>query len=244
VRDRVGMATDEDRGQLAETAGSARARGTVPSDAGPSRRRRTDGEVTRARVLKAAVESILERGYYQTSSNEIARRAAVTWGTLQHQFGTREALLLEVANERWAALRDRVATAQVKGETLEARLRSLLDVFASHYAEPDHLAHLQILLDLTRAPDTSEATRQAIAVHGAELVQAWRPLFVQALGEAAADDELVRYAFLVLRGYLTGNLIATSIAESGDHSTQEDLLIRGVAFAIRQRAAEQGLSVE
>jgi hypothetical protein len=68
-------------------------------------------------------------------------------------------------------------------------------------------------------------------------------LFVQALGEAAADPQLVRYAFSTLRGYLTGNLIATSIAELPDHSAEQDMLIRGVACAIRQRAAEQGLSV-
>src|SRR4051794_5170995 len=118
------------------------------SDAGTRRKRRSDGEVTRARVLKAAVESILEKGYYQTSSNEIARRAGVTWGTLQHQFGTREALLLEVATERWASLQERVATANVEGDTLEERLHSVLVVLASHYGEPDQLAHLQILLDL------------------------------------------------------------------------------------------------
>ena len=75
------------------------------------KRRRSDGEVTRARVLTAAVESILAKGYYQTSSNEIARRAGGTWGTLQHQFGTREALLLELLNERWGWLQERVATA-------------------------------------------------------------------------------------------------------------------------------------
>jgi hypothetical protein len=46
-----------------------------------------------------------------------------------------------------------------------------------------------------------------------------------------------------LRGYLTGNLIASSIAEVGDHSTEQEMLIRGVACAIRQRAAELGLPV-
>jgi len=207
------------------------------------KRRRSDGEVTRARVLTAAVESILAKGYYQTSSNEIARRAGVTWGTLQHQFGTREALLLELLNERWGWLQERVATAQIEGTTLEERLRSVLEVFASYYAHPDHLAHLQILLDLSRAPDASEATRQAIAVHGAELSRAWRPLFVQVLGDAAGDDELVRYVFLALRGYLSGTLIGSSLADTADDTVQREMLVRGVAYAVRQRAEEQGFSL-
>ena len=204
----------------------------------PGRQRRSDGEITRARVLAATVESILAKGYYQTSSNEIARRAGVTWGTIQHQFGTREALLLEVMNDRWRRLQEQVATARVEGTSLEERLRSVLDILASHYAQPEHLAHLQILLDLSHDPKTSETTRQAIAVHGAELVQAWQPLFVQALGDAAADDELVRYAFVTLRGYLTGNLIASSITKTSADDVQREMLVGGVACAIRERAED------
>jgi AcrR family transcriptional regulator len=223
-----------------------RSRASVPASdvpAGP-RRRRSDGEATRARVLAAAVESILEIGYYQTSSNEIARRAGVTWGTIQHQFGTREALLLELLNERWAWLQERVATAAIEGATLEARLRAVLDVFAEYYSQPDHLAHMQILLDLSRAPDSSEAARRAVDAHGAELGRAWRPLFVQALGEAASDDELVRYVFLAFRGYLAGVLMGASLADKTEDTVERELLVRGVAAAVRQRAAEQGLSLE
>ena len=86
-------------------------------------RRRVDGELTRRKVLDAAVQSILESGYYHTSSNEIARRADVTWGTLQHQFGSREGLLLAVLEASWADLQEAVATAVIAGDTLEDRPR-------------------------------------------------------------------------------------------------------------------------
>ena len=79
------------------------------------------------RVLQAAIDSILEKGYYQTSSNEIARRAGVTWGAIQHQFGTREQLLLEVMNDRWHMLQEQVATARIDGETLEDRLAEVVE---------------------------------------------------------------------------------------------------------------------
>ena len=75
--------------------------------AAKGRTRRTDGEQTWRRVLDAAEECILELGYYQASSNEIARRAGVTWGVIQHQFGTREGLLLAVLNDRWASMQAR-----------------------------------------------------------------------------------------------------------------------------------------
>ena len=214
---------------------------TVDTDRG--RRQRSDGAATRARVLEAAVASILDKGYYRTSSNEIARRAGVTWGTLQHQFGSRELLLLEVLNQRWHDLQHEMATAEVTGATLEARLHTVLDVLATHYGEPAQLASLQILLDLSRDPEVSTATKRAIDEHGERLVEAWRPLFEQALGEAAQDEILVRYAFVTLRGYLTGDLIASHITDTADDHAVRELLVRGVASAIRASAREHGLRV-
>ena len=208
------------------------------------RRRRADGEATRARVLHATIESILEKGYYQTSSNEIARRAGVTWGAIQHQFGTREQLLLEVMNDRWATLQEQVATARIEGKTLEDRLAEVVKVLATHYGEPAALAHMQIMLDLSHDPNTSKETREAVAVHGRKLVEAWEPLFKQALGPAANDFELVAFAFSTLRGFLQGDLIATRIGALPSSRTQRRLLVYGVASALRLRAAEKGLEID
>jgi AcrR family transcriptional regulator len=209
-----------------------------------ARRRRSDGEVTRRRVLDAAIESILDNGYYQTSSNEIARRAGVTWGALQHQFGTREALLLEVVNERWRRLQEGVADAEIGGDTLEERLHAVVKVLSDHYGSPAHLAHIQILLDLTHNPNTSAETRRAVAEHGRQLSRAWQPLFSRALGEAADEEDLVRYAFVTLRGYLLGSLIARSIAETRSDHLPRELLVRGVAAAVRAEAAARGIFLD
>src|SRR5271156_2319296 len=79
------------------------------------RRPRADGESTRARVIQAAAECIMEKGYYQASSNDIARRAGVTWGTIQYQFESREGLLLEVLNAAWNELREQIRCADISG---------------------------------------------------------------------------------------------------------------------------------
>jgi AcrR family transcriptional regulator len=218
--------------------------GQDPLAGGPARRRRSDGEVTRRRVLDAAIESILQNGYYQTSSNEIARRAGVTWGALQHQFGTREALLLEVVNDRWRQLQEGVANAEIRGDTLEERLHAVLKVLSDHYGSPEHLAHIQILLDLTHNPNTSAETREAVAEHGRQLSRAWQPLFSRALGDAAGEEDLVRYAFITLRGYLLGGLIARSIAETRSDRLPRELLVRGVAAAVRSEASARGIALD
>lgn len=210
---------------------------------GAGRRRRADSVVSRRRVLDAAVECILECGYYKTSTNEIARRAGVTWGTLQYQFGTRDALLIEVLNARWETLQRAIAGAEIVGETLEDRLGEMVEVLATYYGVPSHIAQIQILLDLTHNPDTSADTRKAVAAHGRELVRAWQPLVDRALGDASQEEELVRFAFTALRGYLIGFAISRSIADIKNDRVSRELLVRGVAAAIRSEAAARGITV-
>ena len=166
----------------------------------------------------------------------------VTWGALQYQFGTRESLLIEVLNDRWALLEDAVAHADIRGTTLEERLAEVLAVLARYYGQPEHLAQVQILLDLSQHPGTSAETRRAVAAHGQKLIQAWQPLFAHALGDAAGEEDLVRYAFSALRGYLVGHLIASSIADGFDDSAERQLLIAGVSAAIRAEAGRRGLT--
>src|SRR3954453_23493461 len=106
---------------MAQTGGADPSTGSpgVPGGAvtplAPVRRRR-DGEATRRRVLDAVVESVLDVGYYKASSNEIARRAGVTWGAIQHLFGSREALMLDVLDDGWARLHVAVASTGITGE--------------------------------------------------------------------------------------------------------------------------------
>jgi AcrR family transcriptional regulator len=203
------------------------------------RRPRADGESTRARVIQAAAECILEKGYYQASSNDIARRAGVTWGTIQYQFESREGLLLEVLNTAWNALRQQLHSAHIDGETLEERLVALLELLATHYSRPEYLAHLQILLDLNQDPRSSATAKEAVALHGAELNRLWLPLFQQVLGDMAGDHELARYLFLTSRGYLTGNLIASSISKPTNDAAERELLISGMAMVVRQRKLQR-----
>lgn len=216
---------------------------TASRPAVEGRRFRSDGAATRARIFEAVVECIVENGYYEASSNAIARQAGVTWGAIQHQFGTRQALLLALLEDRWHRLTERIAAAEVSGETLEERLECVMAALESHYGSPDHLVVTQIMLDLIQSPATNQATKKAVAEHGRELARVWRPLFSQALGEAARSEELVRYAFLTIRGYLSANTMAASLVPRRPDAPIRALLLRGVACAIRERAAEAGFKI-
>jgi len=203
--------------------------------------RRSDGERTRRRVLDAAIESIVEVGYYESSSNEIARRAGVTWGVIQHQFGTREGLLLAVLDDIARRLEHRIATAEISGATLEDRLVSVTNVLAFHYGHPEHLVTMQIGLDLAGRPQTSAATRRAVRHHGERLGEAWQPLWHEALGDLADEPELVGYAFSTIRGYLVAKLVARTFGRTRSDALERRLLVEGVAAALRAEGARRGL---
>lgn len=146
-------------------------------------------------------------------------------------------------NEGWRRMQDDLREATVTGATLEERLASVLDLLARWYGTPPYLAYLQILLDLSSDPATSEATRDAVLAHGRELTRAWRPLFAQAMGEAGGDRELVEYAFLTLRGFVAANMLSSEYTSAGKDQRFRRLLVRGVALAIAERAEQRGLSV-
>lgn len=192
------------------------------------RKQRRDGAQTRAKVLDAVVETILDEGYYRASSNEFARRAGVTWGTIQHQFGTREQLLLAVLNERWEAWDQIVADATISGSTLEERLSSAFGLLEQHYGNRDTLAMLQILLDLSLNPDSSSETRASAIRHGESFARNFMPLLADALGDYGTRDN-VRYAFLTMRGALMGNLVATDMGASQLDATVRAKIVAGIA---------------
>jgi len=194
-------------------------------------------------MLDAVVSCILDNGYYEASSNAIARHAGVTWGAIQHQFGTRQGLLLAVLEDRWHRLTKRIEDTEVWGDTLEERLGCVMTALEGHYGDPELLVLQQIMLDLLQSPTTSDVTKRAVVAHGRELARVWRPLFTHALGEAASDDTLVRYAFLTIRGYLSANTMAARLVPQRADTTVRALLLRGIASAIRERAAEAGLEI-
>jgi AcrR family transcriptional regulator len=98
---------------------------------------RGSAEETRERVIQAAIATVIDVGYYKASSNAIARNAGVTWGSINHLFGSREQLMLDVVNYLATRLEERLARAVIEGETLEDRLWHVLGALSSHYEHHD-----------------------------------------------------------------------------------------------------------
>jgi AcrR family transcriptional regulator len=217
--------------------------GTAPPPRDRSRRRGRDAvnaqPATRGQIVDATIACILELGFYRASSNEIARRANVSWGSIQYHFGSREALLLaalDELNERFTAT---VSRAHIAGDTLEERLRSLYAILAGNYGSPVYLARLQIILNLSHDPDTSADVADALAhiadVAGHDL----RRLFHEVLGDGASRAT-VSVIFNAIRGTAFSHQITDAMPwqapsrASGMDEEELTILLAGLAAAARR----------
>lgn len=180
------------------------------------RRERTagSGEIdTRDRVIKAAIECIIELGFYRGSStNEIARRAGVTWGVIQWYFGNREGLMLAVLEDGASHMVETVEQARIDGTTVVERMSQLIDAFSAHYARPDYLASLQVLLNLDHDPRTSADVRKTMSEVAERSNGHVRRLLREALGPAASKPDLATAIFLVIRGFAFSQQLLESMA--------------------------------
>jgi AcrR family transcriptional regulator len=213
----------------------------------PTRTNPLNGDsATRDRVIEATVACILERGYYRASTNEIARTAGVTWGVIQHYFGTREGLMLAVLQDGASQFVAIVEDVEIDGETVTERMNQLLDIFSSHYAQPSFLAYLQILLNMDRDPRTSADVRKTM-LNVAEQSQGHvNRLLQEALGKAAGTPDLATTIFLVIRGFgfsqqLLDTMAYDSLAPKHDRIGRQRRLLASILAPYVERAeAERG----
>lgn len=161
---------------------------------------------TRQLVIDAAVASIIEDGFYQTSTNAVARKTGMTWGVLQHHFGSREGLLLATLEDGFRRFKEAFAGATIAGDNPAEVLRSYYAVLDDFYGRPEFQAYLQIQLDLLRNPKVSATTAETVRAQRAELATLQAELL-----EAVAPGPLGLTIFHALRGFIFSRTIEADV---------------------------------
>jgi len=162
------------------------------------RARRTQAErtaATRERILAAVVASIAEVGFPRTTASEIARRAGVTWGAVQHHFGAKGGILEAVLADSFARLAQRLAGIPA-GAPLPARVELFVARAWEHFASPHYRSTLEILLHLS--PADREAGWQGEMQRALDRI--WRRTFPETRLPLRRGLVLQRYAASVLSG--------------------------------------------
>ncbi|WP_040796470.1 TetR/AcrR family transcriptional regulator [Nocardia higoensis] len=100
----------------------------------PARRKRLEPDQRRAQILACAIDMFGERPYAAVSTAELAARAGVARGLINHYFGNKRDLYLAVVRRMVTLPRgdDMVVPTGTPRERVDASVRWLLDTIAEH----------------------------------------------------------------------------------------------------------------
>ena len=158
------------------------------------------------RVLDAALELMLERGYANLRTADIAERAGVSRGAQTHYFPTKQELAVAAAARAMASAIDeaRAAAEAVHGGAAQA----VLDAFVAHaerfYFESSYPAMIDILMASRIDPTIAGDFRSLIKRTRGDLEQIWS----KALTEAGFAPSQVRVALVTTHSMLRGLAIS------------------------------------
>ncbi len=113
-----------------------------------SRKPRTDGDATRARLFEAAVKLFAERGYAETSVDAIARAAGVAKGTFFIHFATKDAVVTELVRNQVRSARHARDRALAKGGTPVDALRAAVMALGAEVARDRQLGRVVIAANI------------------------------------------------------------------------------------------------
>ena len=151
--------------------------------------------------MDAVVESIADVGYRRTTGTEIARRAGVSWGAVQHHFGDKNGVLAAAVDDTFEKLVAVLGEPDDPKASLEIRVKQFVDRAWQHFSSGYYRTAFDIFLDLPselEALDAEMAHRQ-IAVW----TRIWKLYFHDSPLSRRETADLMQYSVVVLSGLAT-----------------------------------------
>jgi AcrR family transcriptional regulator len=154
---------------------------------------------THARLLDAVLDTLADRGYAGTTTNEIARRSGLTRGAQLHHFGTKERMI--VAAVEHLSARTNAADISAALEHLpegQDRLRTVLEIMSQLSLGALPAAYVELWVASRTHPELVDALRDSDVVAR----DAVRSLFGDDILERAGRefDDLLDLTLYALRG--------------------------------------------
>jgi AcrR family transcriptional regulator len=191
----------------------------VPEADRSSRGRLTQAErsaATRARLLDATIDCLVELGWSGTSTTEVVRRAGVSRGAQVHHYPSKDELVV-AAVEHLCARRMQEYRAVLESLPPKQRTSTAsIDLLWSIWSGPA----LEAWLELTIAARTQPGLRERFVAFERRFFDAALALFRETQPAMAADPAfarlVLRFTFSVLDGLAMGRLGGVDKAELDD----------------------------
>lgn len=137
-------------------------------------------ELTRSKVIKAAIDCIYRDGFNAAHTNRIAEEAGVSWGVLQYHFGDKDGLLQAVLDHIFEGFLGTLANATLEGEDVHKRVKQLIDVIWPLLSKKEYRVSIAILRNAGKD--------ESSAINGQEQVKAWATTMSSLWNQLLPDD--------------------------------------------------------
>ena len=178
----------------------------------PSRPRMTQRERSaRARkmLLDSAIELVYEQGFAALRMSDVAARAGMTRGAIQHHFEGRDDLMLAVLQEVEERIVEGFSESHIRSDmTIEQRLDILIDQFAEQGLSPAYLAVLDIWMTTRAEPGLKDPVREAMLRASKKFRELWIHAFEDQVPQTIIA-ECRRVVVTVMRGAVFSRLFMT-----------------------------------
>jgi len=174
--------------------------------------RQTRSEVTRRKIIDAAVELFNDVGYSGTGLGDIIERAGMTKGALYHHFNSKEALAVAIINEGSdILLKTFQGISRSSAPALESMIHGVL--VTVDLANTDKLVRMGAVL-LRIFAKFSEASTLNYGVWLAEMGEQARR--AQAEGDLRDDIDAQAAGEFIISAMLGAELISNAVSGGGD----------------------------
>ena len=157
-------------------------------------------EVTREKVIRAAIDSIYHDGFHAAHTNRIAENAGVSWGVLQYHFGDKDGLLQAVIDFIFDDFLKTLSEADLEAKTLEARVRLLIDVVWQLVSKKEYQVSIAILRNAGKDSSSSINGQKQLGQWQKKTSLLWNRLFRDDSRDEASSEVARHLLFASLRG--------------------------------------------
>jgi AcrR family transcriptional regulator len=188
--------------------------------------------------MTSVVEAIADLGFQKTTAAEIARRAGVTWGAVQHHFGGKEGILVAVLRDSFARFAERLSVIDRDAGPLADRVSLFIDHAWEHFASDDYRSSFEILLNFATV-EPGDADDDGF--WRGEMLGAWNEIWTELFSEVELTPRrrivLQHYTISVLSGLATMKMLEgpTATIRREELALLKDTLLRAFADATPSR---------
>lgn len=212
-------------------AAALRSHRVTPGQRKQKRRQTQRGAETRALVVQSAVDCICEGGFAASSMSRIAERAGVTWGVMQYHFGDRGGLLSAVLDAGYEHLTQRLREIEVTGDTLEERVRGLVDEGWRIFGAPMARACFEIILATRSEMTPRSASRERLVEVARQLSEMSGRLLAETIGGGPPPKQAQQVFTAALRGFAFESM---QVPSGYDYQRERDALVEVLVAYLAQ----------